>query len=84
MVWQDTAIAIANFTFVYSLAYQVYHTFKKKKCTITLVTSSLTSIALFVTAVTFFSLDLFWSAFAASINTCLWATLFVQGLKYKN
>jgi len=83
MVWQDIVVAIANILFGYSLAWQVYCGFKKKKALISLQTSFLTAIGLYALAVAYFSLNLILSTVIGVFNGTLWLILFIQGLIYK-
>jgi hypothetical protein len=83
MIWQDLVIGICNSIFIYSLSNQVYYGFKNKIGTITLITSGFTTLGLYVMSVTFITLDLYFSGFMLFLTGSLWATLFVQRLKYK-
>ncbi len=82
MVWQDWVISISSILFVYSLSNQVIHGFKKKKGFLTIQTSVLTTIGLYAVAISFFFLNLYFSAILTIINATLWLTLFLQRLKY--
>ena len=57
MVWQDLVIFIVNIALSYSLSYQVYTGYKEKKGNLTLTTSSITFIGLYIISLTFFSLS---------------------------
>lgn len=82
MVWQDWVISISSILFVYSLSNQVWHGFKKKKGFLTIQTSVLTTIGLYAVAISFFFLNLYFSAVLTLVNATLWLTLFLQRLKY--
>lgn len=82
MIWQDVVISAANLVFAYSLIYQVIHGFRKKKGSLTLMASGLTSLGLYAMAVSFFTLELYFSALFAAVNGALWLALFVQRLIY--
>jgi len=82
-MWQDIVVAIANILFGYSLAYQVYQGFKKKKGFLTLQASLLTTIGLYALAFTYFTLNLNISTIIAVFNGTMWLLLFIQRLVYK-
>lgn len=82
MIWQDMMISGANIVFAYSLFYQVLHGFRSKRGAVTLTTSGLTSLGLYAMAVSFFTLELYFSTLFASVNGTLWLALFVQGIIY--
>ncbi|MDO8508766.1 MAG: hypothetical protein Q7S27_03725 [Nanoarchaeota archaeon] len=84
MIWQDILISIANIIFGYSLAFQVYKGFKDKKKYLTLQTSSLTAIGLFMLSISFFTLNLIYSTIIALFNGTMWFLLFLQGLIYRD
>ena len=81
MVWQDIIIAVANILFGYSLVWQVYCGFKKKKALISLQSSFLTALGLY--AVAYFSLNLILSTVIGVFNGTLWLILFIQGIIYE-
>ncbi|MBW2992416.1 hypothetical protein KY345_04330 [Candidatus Woesearchaeota archaeon] len=83
MIWQDVIIAVANLMFTYSLIYQVYYGFKKKKGLLTFTTSILTFIGLYAVTIAFITLSLYYSAITAGINATLWLMLFIQRIIYK-
>lgn len=82
MVWQDWVISISSILFVYSLSNQVWYGFKKKKGFLTIQASVLTTIGLYAVAISFFFLNLYFSAVLTLVNATLWLTLFLQRLKY--
>lgn len=82
MVWQDIVIAVANLAFAFSIFYQVYHGFQKKKGFVLLRTSLLTFIGLYAMAIVFFTLSLFYSGIIAAFNATLWLILFIQRIIY--
>ena len=82
MIWQDIVIAIANLLFTYSLFHQVIYGFKKKKGLLTLTTSGLTSLGLYALALSFFTLNLYFSSIIAVINATLWLILLIQRIIY--
>ncbi|MBT4136147.1 hypothetical protein HOD75_00205 [archaeon] len=83
MVWQDIVIAIANVLFGYSLIYQVYLGFKKRKGFLAIQTSFLTTIGLYAIAFAFLTMNLYISALVSVFNGTLWLILFIQRLIYK-
>ena len=83
MIWQDIVIAIINIVFGYSLVYQVYIGFKEKKGFLSLQTSLLTTIGLFVLAVIYLTLNLYISTLVTLITGIFWFLLLVQRLIYK-
>jgi hypothetical protein len=83
MVWQDIVIAIANVLFGYSLAYQVYYGFKKKRGFLTLQASAPTTIGLYALSFAFFTLNLYLSTVVSFFNGTMWFWLFIQRLVYK-
>ena len=82
-MWQDIIISIANILFGYSLVYQVYMGFKKKKGTIEKQTSILTTLGLYALAIAYFSLGLYISTIIGIFNGTLWLILFIQAQIYK-
>lgn len=83
MVWQDIVMGVANLLFTYSLANQAYVGFRKKKGFLTLTSSGLTSLGLYIISIAFFTLSLYLSAVASAVNASLWLTLFIQRVVYK-
>jgi len=82
MTWQDIVISSANILFSYSLIFQAYHGFKKKKGFLTIQTSLLTTIGLYAITCAFFSLNLFFSAISSFFSGTLWFILFWQKVVY--
>lgn len=82
MVWQDILISVVNVVLSSSIAYQVYLGFRNKKGYLSLFTSSLSFLGLYVISATFFSLALYYSAIITAISATLWLTLFVQKIIY--
>ena len=83
MVWQDFVISIVNVVFMIALVPQIYSGFKLKKGSVLIATSLPTLIGLYVMAMTFYTLQLYYSAFVTVIGGCLWTILFIQRLIYK-
>jgi hypothetical protein len=82
-MWQDIVIAIANILFGYSLIWQVYYGFKKKKALLSKQSSFLTTLGLYALAITYFSLNLYLSTLIGVFNGTMWLLLFIQGLIYE-
>lgn len=82
MIWQDIIITIANLLFTYSLFHQVIYGFKKKKGLLTLTTSGLTTLGLYAMAISFLTLNLYFSAVVSSLNATLWLILLIQRVIY--
>ena len=83
MVWQDIVVAIANLLFAYSLIWQVFYGFKKKKALISIQTSLLTCIGLYALAVCYFTLNLYISTIIGLFSGTMWLVLFIQSLIYE-
>jgi hypothetical protein len=83
MVWQDIAVALANVLFIYSLSYQVYQGFKEKKGFITLQTTSLTTLGLYMIVISYFALHLYLSTMVGLVTATLWLMLTIQRIIYK-
>ena len=63
--------------------YQVMHGYKSKKAFLTLTTTAVTSVGLYVIAVALFTLGLVYSSIVSLVNAALWTILFVQRIHYK-
>ena len=83
MAWQDIIITIVAVIFSYALIPQVYKGFKTKKQAIVLQTSLITFLALYVLAISYLTLDLFFSSITTFITGTLWMILFIQRVIYK-
>lgn len=84
MVWQDIAIAAVNVLFWYSLIYQVFEGFRKKKAFVSLQTSLFTTLGLIILVITYLTVDLYFSAATAAITGVMWFILLVQRTVYKS
>lgn len=82
MIWQDIAITLANIIASYALIPQVYYGFKHKKGMITKQTGFLTTLGLYIFAISYFTLDLYVSTMASFITGSLWLTLFLQTMRF--
>lgn len=78
-MWQDYVFAGGSVIFTIALIPSVFSPNKPS-----VWTSFLTGIALLVMAITYLTLEFYFSAVAVFANCCLWATLFVQVFSRKN
>lgn len=83
MAEQDTIITIVIVCFSYALIPQVYQGFKNKKGYISLQTSGITAIGMYILAIVYYTLGLIFSATISIITATIWTTLFVQKIIYK-
>lgn len=83
MVWQDLVIPFVNVLFIIALVPQVYYGFKMKKALITLQTSLITFSGLYILAVTFLTLNLYFSTIGTLASAMLWYVLLLQTIVYK-
>ncbi len=84
MVWQDIAISIIDILFNYSLFYQVYHGFKFKKPSITMLTCLITFLGLFMLSFIFITLRFVFSVITSMFAGAMWGILLIQAILYKN
>ncbi|MFH1802206.1 MAG: hypothetical protein ABH864_02015 [archaeon] len=82
MIWQDVVIAIVNILFSYALLPQVYEGFKKKKGVVVFQTGLITTAGLYVMAVMFFTLGLYFSSILAVVTGTFWLMLLMQTIVY--
>ena len=83
MVWQDVLIGIATIFLSYALIPQVMYGFRKKKKTVIIQTSLITTLGLIALTISYISLQM---PFALTTNlsaTFLWILLLIQGIVYK-
>ena len=83
MTWQDITISIAVILFSYALIPQIYEGFKTKKSTITIQTSLITFVCLYVIGIVYFTLRLYFSMIMTFLTATLWFILFIQSIIYK-
>jgi hypothetical protein len=80
--WQDIVIAVVSILFGFILIPQLKDVWKGKT-SLNLFTASLTTIGLYILAVTFFTMQ-FWISFIAEIfSGTIWLLLFVLSFKNK-
>lgn len=82
MIWQDIMIFICMIFFGYALIPQIYHNYKHKRGSVTIQTSLITSVGMFILAVCFFTLQMYLTMAIEIVMAGLWLTLFIQKLKY--
>jgi hypothetical protein len=83
MIWQDLVIMIVNIALGYALIPQIIDSFKTKKCEVTVQTSAVSSISLYVMAIAVLTLNLYLSAIITLLDAILWTILLFQKLTYK-
>lgn len=82
MPWQDIVLSAVGVIFVISLLPQVIHGFKEKVGPIKYLTSVPTFLALYVTAATYLSLHLYFSALTVFLTGTAWLILCIQRALY--
>jgi hypothetical protein len=83
MVWQDIVIAICALLFGYALIPQVVQGFRKKKGVMTLQTAVITTAGLYILAVCFLTLEMYFSMAMNFLTGTLWLLLLIQRAIYK-
>ncbi|PIO07544.1 hypothetical protein COU59_03245 [Candidatus Pacearchaeota archaeon CG10_big_fil_rev_8_21_14_0_10_34_12] len=83
MVWQDIVIAIVIVFLAYALIPQIYKGFKEKRGLISLQTSIITGVGMYILSYIYFTLNLFFSATMVFISGLFWTILFFQKKFYK-
>lgn len=84
MPWQDLVLTAASIVFSVALVPQIYYGFKKKSGPIKFQTSVPTFVGLYVVALTYYTLNLYFATATAFAAGTLWFILFLQRLLYKN
>jgi len=82
MAWQDITITIIMIAFSYALIPQIIKGFKKRKSLLPLQTALITSIGMFILTITYYTLNLTFSAIMTFITGTLWTTLLIQSKIY--
>jgi lipopolysaccharide export LptBFGC system permease protein LptF len=82
-MWQDKVLAICNAVFIVTMLYQVFDNQRRKRCGISLFTSTLTFLTLYIMSFTFNSLNLFWAAGSAFMSATLWAITAIQKMYWR-
>lgn len=82
-MWQDIVITISTLLLSYALIPQVIYGFKKRKGTVTIQTSLITTCGLYTIAICLFTLGLLFSSIMNLFTGTLWAVLLIQRIIYK-
>ena len=82
MIWQDYVMSGVMVLLSYALIPQILRGFKHKKCDISLHTSTISFLGLYVLAFSYFTLELYFSTAVTSITATFWLILFIQGKIY--
>lgn len=83
MIWQDLVIMFVNIALGYALVPQIIKGLKNRKGYVTLETSVVSSVSLYIMAIAVFTLGLYLSAIITFVDAILWTILLIQKLKYK-
>jgi len=83
MIWQDILISITTILLAYALIPQIIKGFKTKRKTITIQTSLITLIGMYILCFAYLTLNLIFSTIVAFITGTLWLILFIQSIIYK-
>ena len=84
MTWQDILLTLVNVIIGYALIPQIFKNFKEKSDNVSLQTSILSGIGLYVVSWIYFTLNLILSAAIVLIIAILWTIITVQGFIYKS
>jgi hypothetical protein len=76
MLWQDIIIAVISIMFGFILLPQLKDVWNKKTI-LNEFTAALTTIGLFILAITFFTLNLYISVIAETFSGIIWLLLFI-------
>lgn len=77
-MWQDLVLAVAEFALLVSIIPQLILGFKNERGYITYVTAINAALCLGAIGVAMFTLDLFFTAIVAVLNSIAWALFIVQ------
>ena len=83
MLWQDYVLSAATIAFSYALLPQIFKNFKEKRANMSIQTTLITSIGLYICSGAAYTLGLVMTAVFYIIAATLWAVLFCQSIKYK-
>lgn len=83
-MWQDIVISIISITASIALIPQVINGFKTKRKIISIFTSLITFIGLYILSFVYLTLKLNFSTIITMITGTLWLILFIQSIIYKN
>jgi CHASE2 domain-containing sensor protein len=82
MLWQDIVIAVVSLLFGFILIPQLKDMWRDKSI-LNVYTAGLTTIGLFILAITFFTLNLWISVFAETFSAIIWLLIFILSFKNK-
>lgn len=82
MIWQDIVIAIVSVLFGFILIPQLKDVWNKKTI-LNEFTAALTTVGLFILAITFFTLNLYISVVAETFSGIIWLLLFILSSRNK-
>jgi len=82
MLWQDIAIALVSILFGFILIPQLKDVWSGKTI-LNRFTAALTTVGLFILAITFFTLNLYISVVAETFSGVIWLLLFILSEKNK-
>jgi len=82
MLWQDIVIAVVSLLFGFILIPQLKDMWRDKSI-LNIYTAGLTTIGLFILAITFFTLNLWISVVAETFSAIIWLFLFILSFKNK-
>jgi hypothetical protein len=82
-MWQDVVISIVMVLFAYALIPQIIRGFKIKRKLVSVQTSLITCLGMYVLSYVYSTLNLNFSVIVSLITGTLWLILFIQSLIYK-
>ena len=82
MLWQDIVIAVVSLLFGFILIPQLKDMWRDKSI-LNIYTAGLTTIGLFILAITFYTLNLWISVVAETFSAIIWLFLFILSFKNK-
>jgi len=82
MLWQDIVIAVVSLLFGFILIPQLKDMWRDKSI-LNIYTAGLTTIGLFILAITFYTLNLWISVVAETFSAIIWLLLFILSFKNK-
>lgn len=83
MIWQDMVIALASIVFVVGLCYQVVRDHTNKKPSVSFPTAITTTLGMYAISISFFTLELLFSAIMAFVTATLWLGITIQSVAYR-
>jgi len=83
MIWQDLVITICVLVFNFSLIPQIFQGFRQKKGVLNPWTCIPITVASYVLAVTYLTMNLIFSTIIGLVNGTLWFLLLMQRFYYR-